>query len=183
MVLLKSNHGELGSAVIDFSLKGVDDNYYSLSGFEGKKIIVIIFMCNHCPYVKGVISRLVKLQNDFSPHGIQLIGINSNDTNAYPEDSFENMKVFYKEHKMNFPYLFDETQQTARNYDAVCTPDIYVYDADRVLRYRGRMDDNWQDESSVKSKDLENAINALLKGQDIIFKQVPSMGCSIKWKN
>jgi peroxiredoxin len=183
MALLQSNRGELGSGIIDFSLKGVDDKNYSVSDFKEKKILVIIFMCNHCPYVKGVIDRFVKFQEAYASKSVQLIGINSNDTVEYPDDSFENMKVFYEERRMNFPYLLDETQQTAGNYDAVCTPDIYVYDENRVLRYRGRFDDNWQDESTVTSNDLENAVNALLQGQEISFKQVPSMGCSIKWKN
>ena len=113
---------------------------------------------------------------------VSLIGINPNDTKSYPDDSFENMKLFAKEYSMNFPYLFDETQETARKYEAVCTPDIYVYDEKRKLRYRGRLDDNWKDESQVKSKDLESAIDTLLAGKEILFEQVPSIGCSIKWK-
>ena len=101
---------------------------------------------------------------------------------TYPEDIFDNMILFAKEYSMNFPYLYDETQETARKYDAVCTPDIYVYDVERKLRYRGRIDDNWKDESQVKTKDLEKAIDQLLEGKEIEFEQIPSIGCSIKWK-
>ncbi|MCE1165412.1 MAG: thioredoxin family protein [Bacteroidetes bacterium] len=182
MVLLKSNRGGLGSPAADFSLKGVDGKVYSLSSFDGNRILVVIFMCNHCPYVQGVIDRLVRFQNDYADKGVRLVGISPNDTETYPDDSFENMKKFHSGRKMNFPYLIDETQETARIYDAVCTPDIYVYDETRTLKYRGRLDDNWQDESAVKSRDLESAVNALLQGKEIGFEQVPSMGCSIKWK-
>lgn len=140
-------------------------------------------MCNHCPYVKAVTDRLVSFQEKYYDSNVQLIGINSNDTNSYPEDSFENMKIYSDEHGMNFPYLFDETQEIARKYGAVCTPDIYVYDKDRMLRYRGRLDDNWKDESKVTVKDLEKATELLLEGKEIGFDQIASIGCSIKWKH
>ncbi len=182
MVLLKSNRGEPGSPAPDFSLTGVDGKVYSLSAFSGKDILVVIFMCNHCPYVKAVIGRLVKLQSDYAAKGVQFVGISPNDTEAYPDDSFDNMKLFHAEYGMNFPYLIDETQDIAKKYDAVCTPDIYVYDKSRTLKYRGRLDDNWQDESAVKSQDLKTALNALLTGKEIETDQIPSMGCSIKWK-
>lgn len=182
MVLLNSNRGEPGSPAWDFSLKGVDGKVYSLSDFDENEILVIIFMCNHCPYVKGVIGRFVSLQKAYRDKGVRLVGISPNDTEAYPDDSFDNMILFHKEHGMNFPYLIDETQETAKKYDAVCTPDIYVYDRNRALRYRGRLDDNWQDESAVKSRDLETALNALIDGKEIQTEQIPSMGCSIKWK-
>jgi peroxiredoxin len=179
---LESKRGKPGSGIIDFSLKSIDEKFYSLNNFPGKKILVIIFMCNHCPYVKAVAGRLVNIQEKYNDDSVQVIGINSNDTISYPEDSFENMKLFAKEYSMNFPYLFDETQEVARKYDAVCTPDIYVYDEKRKLKYRGRIDDNWKDESLVTTKDLENAIELLLEGKEISSEQIPSMGCSIKWK-
>ncbi len=100
----------------------------------------------------------------------------------YPEDSFENMILFVEKYKINFPYLADDTQQTAKEYDAVCTPDIYVYDKERKLRYRGRLDDSWKDESKITTRDLDKAIELLLHGKEIDFQQIPSMGCSIKWK-
>jgi len=182
-MLLENNANNLNSPIIDFSLKGIDDKMYSPGDFSVKNVLVIVFMCNHCPYVKAVINRLVSLQENYSAKNVQFIGINPNDTETYPEDSFDKMKSFYKEYKMNFPYLIDETQKIARTYDAVCTPDIYVYDKKRRLKYRGRIDDNWQDESKVTRKELEDAIKLILEGKAPIEKQNPSMGCSIKWKN
>lgn len=176
-----SNIDNLGSEIFDFSLKGIDEKIYSLNDFENKDLFIIIFMCNHCPYVKDVIKRFVKFQDKYK--NIQLIGINSNDTESYPEDSFENMKLFAEEHNINFPYLIDETQNVAREYGAVCTPDIFLYNKNRVLKYRGRLDDNRKDESLVKEKDLEKAAELLLGGKEINFTQTPSIGCSIKWKS
>lgn len=181
-MLLYSKEVKLDTPAIDFKLKGVDDKIYSLDDFKDFKILVIVFMCNHCPYVKAVIKRLVDLQEKFIDKGVRFVGINPNDEIAYPEDSFENMKLFYETYNMNFPYLRDETQEIAKLYDAVCTPDIYVFNQERKLKYRGRIDDNWKEESKVKSKELEKAINLLLEDKEIDFKQNPSMGCSIKWK-
>jgi peroxiredoxin len=181
-MLLNSKSSKPDSKIFDFKLKGIDEKFYYPGNFSEKKILVIIFMCNHCPYVKAVIERLVMIQDKYKNNDLQIIGINPNDTKAYPEDSFENMKLFAKNYSMNFPYLFDETQEVARKYEAVCTPDIYVYDEKRKLKYRGRIDDNWKDETMVTSKDLEKAIEILLEGKEISFKQIPSMGCSIKWK-
>ena len=180
-MLLHSNPGELNSDIIDFSLKGIDDKIYSLKDFSDEEIPVIIFMCNHCPYVKAVIKRLVNIQSKFSDRRVRLIGINPNDVVAYPDDSFEKMKLFAKEYSINFPYLIDENQHTAKAYGALCTPDIYVYNKERKLKYRGRVDDNRRDESLVTSKDLEKAIEELLEGKELSFEQIPSMGCSIKW--
>lgn len=168
--------------MIPFSLKGTDGKIYSETHFSNKDIPVIIFMCNHCPYVIAVIDRLVSLQSKFSDKKVKLIGINPNDPEAYPRDSFENMKKFALEHGLNFPYLVDETQETAKKYDAVCTPDIFVYDRKKELRYRGRIDDNWKDNNNVTSEDLSNAITSILNEEEIKIKQYPSMGCSIKWK-
>jgi thiol-disulfide isomerase/thioredoxin len=181
-MLLKSEPGELNSHIIDFHLKGINEKFYDLSDFSEEKILVIIFMCNHCPYVKAVITRLVNIQKKYTDKSVRLIGINPNDTKAYPEDSFENMKLFAKGYSMNFPYLFDESQETAKKYNAVCTPDIYAFNEKRKLKYRGRIDDNWKDESQVKSKDLEFAIETIIAGKEISFEQIPSMGCSIKWR-
>jgi peroxiredoxin len=182
MALLQSNQGEIGSGIIGFELKGADGKIYSLESVASKSVIVLIFMCNHCPYVQAVVDRFVKIQSKYKDKGVQLIGISSNDVESYPEDSFENMKLFSKNRNLNFPYLIDENQSVAKNYDAVCTPDIYVYDSSRILRYRGRLDDNWKDEKSVLKKDLESAIESILLNREISFEQVPSMGCSIKWK-
>ncbi len=182
MALMHSTMAPLGSVAQDFLLFGVDGEKYSLDSFKEKRILVVIFMCNHCPYVKAVVPRLIDLQNKMSDQGGQLVGINSNDASRYPDDSFENMKKTAQEKKINFPYLFDETQETAKTYDAVCTPDIYLYGAERTLLYRGRIDDNWEHPEKVIQRDLEAAIESALQGKEIPKEQIPSMGCSIKWK-
>lgn len=182
MALLYSKMAPLEKKAIDFDLPGTDGNNYSLNSFKDKKVLVVIFMCNHCPYVIAVLDRIIAIQNDYADRGVQLIGINPNDTINYPEDSFENMKKIVIDKNIPFPYLIDETQETAKKYDAVCTPDIYVFGKERTLLYRGRIDNNWQEESKVKQKDLRNALNAILEGKPVSEKQIPSMGCSIKWK-
>ncbi len=182
MVLLNSKMVPLGKEAIDFDLPGTDDRNYSLDSFKDKNVLIIIFMCNHCPYVIAVLHRLIAIQNDYADEGVQLIGINPNDTVKYPDDSFENMKKIVREKNVPFPYLIDESQNIARKYDAVCTPDIYVYGEERTLLYRGRIDDNWQDESKVTKRDLWDALDAILKGSTVSQNQIPSMGCSIKWK-
>ncbi|MBL7128778.1 MAG: thioredoxin family protein [Ignavibacteria bacterium] len=183
MALLESSKSDINSPIIDFTLMGIDDRNHSPDEFDDKDVLIIIFICNHCPYVKAVMDRFVAFREKYKAKGVQLIGINPNDTVTYPQDSFDNMKLFAEEYSMNFPYLIDDTQETAKNYDAVCTPDIYVYDKDRKLKYRGRFDDNWQDEKSVTTNDLEKAVELILQGKDVDFKQIPSMGCSIKWKS
>lgn len=183
MALTQSNLHELGSDLIHFSLKGIDGKVHEPSHYNDKDVLVIIFMCNHCPYVKAITGRLAELHNNYKDKGVQIIGINPNDPEIYPEDSFENMIEFANDNGLEFPYLVDETQEIARAYDAVCTPDIYVYDKEKKLRYRGRLDDSWKDASAVTSHDLQNAIECLLDGKEIDFEQIPSMGCSIKWKN
>ncbi len=182
MALLKSTMVPLETPAHDFHLPGVDGKMYSLESFSAKKVLAIIFMCNHCPYVKAVLQRLIDLQNDFSDKGVQLAGINSNDAVKYPDDSMDNMKITAEEKNISFPYLFDESQNTARDYDAVCTPDIYVYGEERKLLYRGRIDDNWEKPENVKTSDLRNAIECILSGRQIDSNQISSMGCSIKWK-
>jgi peroxiredoxin len=173
----------IGTKAWDFNLKGVDGKYYSLEGFKEKKVLCIIFMCNHCPYVVAVQQRINQIAKDYADKSFALIGISPNDPMTYPEDSFENMVVRAKEQGYVFPYLFDESQETARVYDAVCTPDIYLYDEKRVLIYRGRIDDNWKDESAVTRKELRMAIERLLENKPIDFEMISSMGCSIKWKS
>ncbi len=183
MVLLKSTNVPLGTKAVDFSLKGIDGNMHSLSEYDDKDILVVIFMCNHCPYVKAVDGRIVQLQDRFEKQSVQFIGINPNDDNTYPDDNFENMVKRAREKGYNFPYLKDDDQSIAKKYQAQCTPDIYVYDKKRVLRYHGRIDDNWQEPEKVTTHDLEDAIQALLEGGIPSLDQHPSMGCSIKWKD
>jgi len=182
MALEYSTMVPLGDAAPDFNLKAVDGECYSLKSFKDAKILAVIFMCNHCPYVVAVIQRLIALQNEFAAQGVQFIGINSNDTVRYPDDSYENMQKWSEEINISFPYLLDETQQTAKDYDAVCTPDIFVYGPERTLKYRGRIDDNWKEPEKVVQRDLHDALTCLVEGMDITSEQTPSMGCSIKWK-
>lgn len=181
MVLLESLNLPLGTKAFDFRLQGVDEKFYILESFVDAKVLVVIFMCNHCPYVQAVWGRLINLQGRFKSQGVQFAGINSNINPNYPEDSFENMKKYYAEYKMNFPYLVDETQEVAKVYKAQCTPDIYVFDAERRLSYHGRIDDNWKDESQVTKEELANAIEALIEDGMPSVEQFPSLGCSIKW--
>lgn len=184
MVLTESFQVQLGSQASSFSLKAAaDEQTYTLESFKDAKVFVVIFMCNHCPYVQACIERLVDLQRQFADRGVRFVGINSNDSTGYPEDNFEAMKVFSREHAMNFPYLVDDTQEVARAYHAVCTPDTFVYDADRQLQYHGRIDNNWKDASKVTSHELRDVLEAMTQGQPPISeKQYPSMGCSIKWR-
>jgi peroxiredoxin len=183
MTLLKSINIPLGTKAIDFCLKGVDGKIHSPADYKDKDVLVIVIMCNHCPYVQAVDSRLVQLQEKFAKRNVQFIGINPNDDIAYPEDNLENMIKRASEKGYNFPYLRDDDQSIARQYQAQCTPDIYVYDKERELCYHGRVDDNWQEPDKVTSHDLNDAIEALLNGKRPSADQHPSMGCSIKWKD
>lgn len=182
MALVHSTMVPLGTPAVDFKLPGVDGEMYSLESFSEKKILVVIFMCNHCPYVKAVLQRLIDLQAETGDQGVQLVGINSNDAEKYPDDSLENMKKIAQEKGLNFPYLFDASQETAKAYNAVCTPDIYVYGPERKLLYRGRIDDNWEQEDKVTRRNLKEAIDFIIAGTGVPDEQIPSMGCSIKWK-
>ncbi len=166
----------------DFSLPGIDGKTYTLADFSDKKILVVIFMCNHCPYVQACWGRLIALQNEFGGRGVQLIGVNANDETNYPDDGFEIMKEFAKKRGHNFPYLRDESQKVAKAYGAICTPDIFAYDEKRQLAYHGRIDDNWQEPTKVTKRELAEALEALLRGEKPNQNQKPSMGCSIKWK-
>ena len=172
----------IGSQAINFNLPAVDGKFYSLDSFKDKKVLCIIFSCNHCPYVVALEDRINIIAKEYSNKSFALIAINPNDDSSYPEDSFENMKVRAKHKGFVFPYLRDETQEIARAYDAVCTPDIYLYDENRILRYRGRLDDSWNDETKVTRRELKMAIDCLLQGKKIDFETIPAMGCSIKWK-
>jgi len=182
MTLLESLKIPINTPIIDFNLPAVDEKTYSSSDFGDKKILVIIFMCNHCPYVHAIIDRLINIQAEYAEKEVQLIGINANDADNYPEDSFPAMQEWATEKGINFVYLHDEDQSIAKAYKAQCTPDIYVYNQDRHLVYHGRIDDNWQDESSVTKHELREALDAILEDRPITEKQLPTIGCSIKWK-
>ncbi len=165
-----------------FALKGVDEKIYTLENFKEAKVLVLIFMCNHCPYVKAVWQRLIDLQERFEARDVRFVGINANAANAnYEDDSFENMQKEFVERKMNFSYLIDADQKVSREYEAQCTPDVFAYDEQRKLAYHGRIDDSWKDESKVTKQELAEAIEVILRGEKVSELQHPSMGCSIKW--
>jgi len=142
-----------------------------------------MFICNHCPYVVAVEDRILQLQREYGPKGVQLVGICSNDPSNYPEDSPEKLLERWKNKQYGFPYLVDESQEVARAYGAVCTPDLYLFDGERGLYYHGRIDDSWQDPAKVTRRELASALDRLLKGEAAPAEQSPSLGCSIKWKN
>ena len=173
---------QFGTKAISFSLNGVDKQIYSLEQIKGKNGTLVIFICNHCPYVKGVIDRLVKDIIDLQKKEIGCVAIMSNDVENYPEDSFENMKKFSKENNFTFPYLYDETQEVAKAYGAVCTPDFFGYNKDLELQYRGRLDNAGISGEPLKEKELINAFHQIIKTGKGPKEQRASMGCSIKWK-
>ena len=172
----------LGSRAIDFNLKGVDGKSYSLKDFSDKKATVVIFSCNHCPYVQAYESRMVQLQEDYKPKAVTLVAINSNDETNYPEDSFPNMVKRAKEKGFNFPYLRDESQEVARAYGGICTPHVFTFDLNMTLQYKGRIDDSRYPEQ-VKVHDLRNALDAILAGKKPPVQETRPFGCSIKWKH
>lgn len=164
-----------------FRLMGTDDKFYSLEDFKSKSLL-IVFICNHCPYVKARIGDLVTLQSRFPKSELQIVGINSNDP-SYQEEGFENMIKFSKENNLNFPYLIDDTQQIARSYGAVCTPDPFLFDQNRNLVFHGKINDAMEPEMTPQVHVMENNIKRLLDGQSIEKDFDPSIGCSIKWKS
>src|SRR3989338_3554833 len=173
---------KIGDKAPDFSLPGVNGKTYYLSSFRGKKILVIIFMCNHCPYVQGSLERIKAIQGDFGIKGVQVVGINANDEVNYPDDSFEKMIEVGKDKKINFPYLRDANQSVANAYGAQCTPECFVFDGERKLRYHGRIDNSPKDTSFVQTTDLRNAIESLVHNRKVPIETAPAIGCSIKWR-
>lgn len=156
----------------------------SLNSFQDKKALLVMFICRHCPYVKHVQNHLAQLGNDYQNQSLGIVTISSNDIEAYPEDAPESLKEQAKELGFNFPYLFDETQQVAKSYQAMCTPDFFLFDGDRKLVYRGQLDDSRPGNNiPTTGKDLRAAIDAVLNDQIPNPDQKPSMGCSIKWKS
>lgn len=172
---------ELGSQAPDFSLPGVDGKTYSLASLKGAKLVIVVFTCNHCPAAIGAQDRTIKMAKDYKSKGVEILAISSNETTHHPDDSFEHMKERAKEKAFPFPYLHDETQHVARAYGALRTPHFYVFDADRKLRYTGRMDDNPYDASKATRHDLQNAIDALLAGKKPPVEATNPIGCNVKW--
>jgi peroxiredoxin len=172
-----------GEKAHDFTLPATDGRTYSLSDLKGPNGTLIVFMCNHCPYVKAVIDRLIRDANDLKALGVNTIAISSNDATAYPADSFENMRRWALEKCFPFPYLHDETQEVARAYGAVCTPDFFGYDAGLGLQYRGRLDESKRDQAPNARRELFEAMRQVAETGQGPKEQVPSMGCSIKWRD
>lgn len=172
---------KLGSPIPQFNLISTNGEYYSNNSFFDKKILIVVFSCNHCPYVQAYEKRLILLQDKFT-NDIAVIAINSNDEVGYPEDSFEEMKKRASKIGFNFPYLRDESQEVAKSFDATHTPEIFMFDKKRKLIFHGKIDDNWQNENLVKNRYLENAIIEYLKDEEISIPETFTIGCTIKWK-
>ena len=182
MTLTKTPICDFGKKAESFELKSTKNKIVSLNDVKGKNGTLIMFICNHCPYVKAVINDIVNDSNILKKEGINFVAIMSNDTKNYPDDSFDNMIKFAEEHKFIFPYLIDETQSVAKVYDAVCTPDFFGYNKDLELQYRGRIRE-LKDLKPVRSSesDLLNAMKMVARTGKGPKDQIPSMGCSIKW--
>ncbi|WP_046862630.1 thioredoxin family protein [Microvirga massiliensis] len=173
----------LGSPAPDFRLRGTDGKSYAFADVAGERGTVIVFICNHCPYVKAIIDRMVQDARALRKDGIGFAAICSNDATAYPDDSFENMQAFAKRHDLPFPYLHDEDQSVARAYGAVCTPDFFGYDSDGRLKYHGRLDEGRTNPPSPSApRELLEAMRSVAATSSAPTEQKPSMGCSIKWK-
>jgi thiol-disulfide isomerase/thioredoxin len=179
-----SNMLPLGTLAPNFNLLDTTSNrMISLDEAKGKKATLVMFICNHCPFVLHINSELAKLGNDYKENGVGIIAISSNDIENYPEDGPELMKIKSAEVGYSFPYLYDETQEVAKAYDAACTPDLFLFDSELKLAYHGQFDDSRPSlDIPVTGKDIRNAIDAVLTGEEVNQNQIPSMGCNIKWK-
>ena len=182
MVSLETPVCNFGWKAIDFSLPGVDGKRHAIADARGANGLLVMFICNHCPYVKAIRERLVSDCRELSGHGIGSIAIMSNDPADYPEDSFENMRRIAEQFRFPFPYVLDATQEVAKAYGAVCTPDFFGFNADLELQYRGRFDASRRDAAPDGQRDLFDAMVGVAKTGKGPVHQIPSMGCSIKWK-
>lgn len=183
MALAESGMMELGTIAPSFNLfDTISERNLSLIDLKSEKATVVIFICNHCPYVIHINKQLVKVANIYQKEGVQFIAINSNDVISYPEDSPEQMKVVANKLEYPFPYLYDESQEVAKEYGAVCTPDLFVFDGNLLCIYRGQFDSSRPNGGKATGQDLINVLEAILNKTSISKKQYPSVGCSIKWK-
>jgi peroxiredoxin len=174
---------DFGWKAVDATLTGVDGKHHSILGQAGPRGLVVAFICNHCPYVKAVIGRIVRDARDLKELGIGFVAINSNDAEAYPADSYENMKVFARENAFPFPYLHDADQTVARAYGAACTPDFFGFSATNELQYRGRLDASRKEEGAPDlRRDLFEAMRQVAETGRGPLEQIASIGCSIKWR-
>jgi peroxiredoxin len=183
MVMTASTMLSLGTTAPDFSLADTEGNIVSVDDFKDAPALLVVFMCNHCPFVKHVLKLMVELIKEYQQKGVAVVGINSNDVDNFPEDRPEMMAKIAKEKGFTFPYLYDETQEAAKAYRAACTPDFFLFDKERRLVYRGQMDDSRPGNNvPVTGADLRAALDAVLTGREVSKEQKPSMGCNIKWK-
>ena len=183
MVSLETPVCEFNKAAVDFSLPGVDGKDWSLAECAGEKGLLVMFICNHCPYVIHVNDELIRLCEDYKNLGIGFVAISPNDVENYPQDGPDKMKIHAEKIGYNFPYLYDESQDIAKAYDAACTPDLYVFDKSNKLFYRGRIDDARPGTGKeITGVDIRNAIDSMIKGGNPPEIQYPSGGCNIKWK-
>ncbi|NOX74667.1 MAG: thioredoxin family protein [Alphaproteobacteria bacterium] len=174
---------DFGWQAPEFSLPATDGKTYTLSDIQGPNGTLIMFICNHCPYVLAVLDRILRDARALQKLGIGVVAISSNDVTAYPQDSFENMAAMASEHGFSFPYLYDESQAVARAYDAACTPDFFGFNAKRELQYRGRLDASRKEAGPADlRRDLNEAMKQVAETAQGPMDQIPSMGCSIKWK-
>ena len=182
MVSLTTPIGELGSPAVPFDLPGTDGRRHTLESVRGANGTVVMFICNHCPYVKAVAAKLTRDMTELAQHGVGSVAIMSNDPAAYPEDSFERMEAFAVQHGFPFPYVVDATQEVGRAYGAVCTPDFFGFDRDLQLVYRGRLDASGRSDDPTAVRELFIAMSSVAHTGKTSGAQHPSVGCSIKWR-
>ena len=183
MVALETPQAEIGWKAVDFALPATDGSTYSLDDVRGPTGLLVAFICNHCPYVQKQLDRLIADATALKAHGINTIAIMSNDAEAYPDDSFESMKSLAQTKAFPFPYVMDETQEIARAYGAVCTPDFFGFDKDLTLQYRGRLDESWSGVIDNPRRELREAMEEIARTGTTQVPQNPSIGCSIKWRD
>ncbi len=183
MALTENVAVTLGTPCPDFDLPTVDGKRATRDDFRDDAALVVMFICNHCPYVQAVEDRLIALAREYAPKRVGFVGICSNDPTSYPDDAPPRLLARWREKRYGFPYCVDASQDVARRFHAVCTPDLYVYDGARRLAYHGRLDDDWKNPTKVRRRDLAAALDAILAGASPAREQIPSMGCSIKWKS
>ena len=171
-----------GDEAIAFELPGVDDQRHALANYKDKEAVAVIFTCNHCPYARAWEDRIIGIQADYADRGVQLIAISANDPQRYPDDSFPRMKKRAQEKAFNFPYLFDESQEVAREYGAERTPEVFLFGKDGALLYHGAVDDNYEDPGAVQNHYLRDALDAALADEEPPVAQTRPIGCSIRWR-
>lgn len=182
MVALETPAAKLGWKAPDFSLIGTDGQRYSLANARGERGLLVMFICNHCPYVQKQLDRMIHLATDLKTVGVGVVAINSNDARSYPEDSFDHMKQIAHEKQFTFPYLYDDAQTVAQAYGAVCTPDFFGFNAALELQYRGRLDESWSGVAKSPKRELLMAMTEVAAKGSTSMPQNPSVGCSIKWR-